>query len=274
MTLLSDLRRYRRFTRNSVSRLLAYRANVLLFILGNVLQTVVLFFLWRAVFRSSGSATLQGFSFPEMVVYLIAGATVGAVIRTNAEDVVADEVREGSIAMNLVRPIDYRLRVFFDALGGTLYNLVLVGLPAVVAVALILAGYGREGGAPALAIAPFLLSLALSFLLTFLYSFSFGLVSFVTTNMWGVGRVEGVVVALFSGALIPLAFFPGWLRDAAGLLPWASMGYTPVMALLGKLEGAALMRALALQLAWAVFFWWISGRAWGRLIRRLAVNGG
>lgn len=272
MTLLPALRRYRRFTRNSISRLLAYRANVLLFIFGNVLQTVVLYFLWRAVFRSSGATVLHGFSFPEMVTYLVAGTAVAAIARSNADDVLGDEVRAGSIAMNLVRPIDYRLRVLFDSAGESLYNLAFVGIPAAVAIVLL-----RGDGGPdprALSLLPFALTLLLSFLLNFLYRFSFGLVAFVTTNMWGVSRIEGVVATLLSGGLIPLAFFPAWLAAGAGLLPWASMGYIPVMALLGKLEGPGLTRALGLQLLWILFFLWLSGRAWDRLLRRLAVNGG
>jgi ABC-2 type transport system permease protein len=269
---MNPFRRYRRFTRNSVSRLLSYRANVLLYIFGSILQTVVLFYLWRAVYSSSGEASLHGFSFPEMVFYLVATTATLAVTRVDAGELIADEVREGSIAMNLVRPIDYRCRVFFDALGTSAYNMVFVGLPAIVALLLIGASYAGE--APRLAMAPFGLALLSSFLLNFVYSFCFGLLAFVTTNMWGMARLEMVVATLLSGGLIPLVFFPDWLRGVAGFLPWASMAYVPVMALLGKLEGVGLLRALALQAAWILFFWWLSGFAWDRLLRRLAVNGG
>lgn len=271
---MSLVRRYRLFTRNALSRLLSYRANVLLFIFGNILQTVVLFYLWRAVFRSSGSATLKGFSFPEMVVYLIASTATIQLIRSGADEVIADEIRDGAIAMNLVRPIDYRLRVLFDSFGTSLYNFAFVGIPSIIAIALVLGFWTAGPGIPLLHVPEFLLSLALAFALNFSYLFCFGLVAFVTTNMWGMSRLEMVVASLLSGSLIPLVFFPDWLRELSTFLPWASMGYTPVMALLGKLEGPSLLEALGIEAAWALFFIWLSGWAWARLVRRLAVNGG
>lgn len=264
--------KYRRFTRNSISRLLSYRANVLLFLFGNILQTVVLFYLWRAVYLSSGQAVLRGFGFPEMVVYLVATTAVLALTRAEGGEIIAEEIREGSIAMNLVRPLDYRTRIFFDALGTSAYNLAFVGLPALAAILVLKGIWGAAS--PDLLLLPFLPALLLSFLLNFFYDFCFGLVAFVTTNMWGMKRLEMVVATLLSGGLVPLAFFPDWLRGFAGLLPWASMGYIPVMVLLGKLQGRALLEAFALQILWLAFFWWLSGLAWKRLVRRLAVNGG
>jgi ABC-2 type transport system permease protein len=275
LTRITGLLRYRRFARNSFARLLSYRANVLLYIFGTILQTVVLFYLWRAVFRSSGLATLRGFSFAEMILYLVATTAVTAIVRVNAGEVVATEIIEGSIAINLARPLDYRSRVFADSLGAAAYQAAFVGIPSFILVMIIAAGPGAPARGFELAGFPaFACSLLIAFALSFLYSFCLGLVAFVTTNMWGVSRIEMVAAVLLSGGLVPLAFFPPWLAGLAGYLPWASMGYTPVMVLLGKLEGAALLRALAVQALWAVFFWWFSGLAWNRLARRLAVNGG
>jgi ABC-type uncharacterized transport system permease subunit len=46
------------------------------------------------------------------------------------------------------------------------------------------------------------------------------------------------------------------------------------MVFLGKMRGADLVRVLAVQALWLLAFRALSGFAWSRLVRRLAVNGG
>jgi len=113
---------YLRFTRNSIQTLLAYRANVLFYIFGNIVQTLVLWYLWRAIFAGSATGRVNGFTLGEMAAYLLAAVAAQSAIGGNAEDVISDEIMEGSIAVNLARPLDYRTRIFFGHLGASLYN--------------------------------------------------------------------------------------------------------------------------------------------------------
>jgi ABC-2 type transport system permease protein len=264
------LGRYVRFTRNSVQTLLAYRANVLFYLFGNMVQTLVLWYLWRAIFASAGAARINGFTLAEMASYLLAAVATQAVIEGNAADVIADEIMEGSIAVNLARPLDYRTRIFFGHLGACLYNGVMVGIPALTIAFVAGSGSGDAAGR----LAAFALTLALSFGLHFFYRFMLGLVAILTTNMWGVMNVEAVVSGLLSGALVPLAFFPEWARGAIGLLPFASMVSAPALAFAGKLSGAELARTLGIQAFWLLALAALSAWAWKSLVGRLLVNGG
>jgi ABC-2 type transport system permease protein len=280
---MAGLRRYLAFTRNSFARILSYRATVLMYVLGGMTQPVILFFLWRAVFAGAdagggtaagGSAqtVINGFSFPQMVGYLLFTVLAGSLIYGNADEVIANEVMDGSIAMNLARPLDYRRRVFFDHLGEVLYNFIAIGLPSLTLALVVLGSAGRFPSAANLALGA--LSLGMAFFLNFYYRFSLGLMAMVTTNMWGLTRLEAVVANFLSGALIPLAFFPLWARETVQYLPYASLVYAPAMAFLGMLGGAELLRLLAVQAAWVFAFRALSGAAWRGLTRRLAINGG
>ncbi|HAE23695.1 MAG TPA: hypothetical protein DCG47_15460 [Spirochaetaceae bacterium] len=271
---MTETSRYLRFTRNSFARMLSYRSSVLFYVLGSLTQTLVLYYLWKAVFEggTEGRPVINGFSFPEMVAYLVMTVAAQALVFGNADDVIADEIMDGSIAMNLARPIDYRKRIFFDNLGVIAYNLAVTGLPAAAIALAVLSAAGIAPGLPALALT--LLSLGMAFFMNFYYRFCIGLMAILTTNMWGFTRLEAVVASFLSGALIPLSFFPLWARTIAQYLPFASLVYAPAMVFLGKLRGLELLRVLAVQALWLLAFRALSSFAWSRLVKRLAVNGG
>jgi ABC-2 type transport system permease protein len=79
---------------------------------------------------------------------------------------------------------------------------------------------------------------------------------------------------LFSGMLIPLAFFPAGLRTLAEWLPFQGIVYTPVMIYLGQIQGQALLPALVVQVGWVALLWIGARLFWSRAVRALDVQGG
>jgi ABC-2 type transport system permease protein len=100
------------------------------------------------------------------------------------------------------------------------------------------------------------------------------LLCFWTTN--GVGLLWGqiAVMNVLSGALIPLALFPDWLRPAVLALPFQAVVHTPVAIYLGDLTGEALLWALGGQRFWVVALWWLARLLWIPASRALTVQGG
>ncbi len=160
--------RYLRFTKNSIQRNLSYRANVLFYLFGSLVQTMVLYYLWKAIFNSAGGGIINGFSFPQMISYLLASVAVQSAANGNADEIIADEIMDGTIAFNLARPISYRARVFFDHLGVSIYNFIAAGIPVLAVAFLVMRGSG--GLDPARAFI-FAVSLVMSFMLVFFYKF-------------------------------------------------------------------------------------------------------
>ena len=82
------------------------------------------------------------------------------------------------------------------------------------------------------------------------------------------------VSLFFSGMVLPLTFFPSWLRAIAHALPFASIVQTPIDVWLGKHHGSSLVGILALQAAWALALLGL-GRITLRFgARKLVVQGG
>ena len=86
--------------------------------------------------------------------------------------------------------------------------------------------------------------------------------------------LKGSIIKFFSGALIPLAFFPGVVRDIFELLPFASMVYKPTMIYMGKITGVNIALALGGQIIWILVFYALAKLLWYFAQKRLAVQGG
>ena len=120
----------------------------------------------------------------------------------------------------------------------------------------------------------FVLSMILSYILSFYLNLIFGYLAFWLMNIWGFDILKGSIIKFFSGAMIPLAFFPGIVRDIFELLPFASMVYKPTMIYMGKISGVNILIALGEQIIWILVFYGIAKLLWHFAQKRLAVQGG
>jgi ABC-2 type transport system permease protein len=83
-----------------------------------------------------------------------------------------------------------------------------------------------------------------------------------------------VAANLFSGFIIPVGFFPGWLKAIAYATPFPSMVQVPIDLFVGKTGGLDLVEALAVQGAWLVGLLLVCRAALAAGTRRLVIQGG
>ncbi|MDR1542328.1 MAG: ABC-2 family transporter protein [Clostridiales bacterium] len=270
---IRKLKIYWPFAKSSMLQALAYKAGALFMNVYMFMSIAISYFLWSAIFDSSGSGMLQGFSKPEMLVYIVISAVAGALSRVYITEDIGREIVDGSIATALIKPVSYVLRWLFSAFGGFVVSLV---MPCWLIIAgMIFHGLATGSFAPTPAgVAVFALSALLGFAISFLFEFCFSLLSFYTTYIWGLAIFKDAIVGLLSGAAIPLAFFPGAIRGAIEFMPFAGINYIPVMIFLGKIQGLDMLAFLARQAFWIAALSLAVKILWGRALRRLVVLGG
>jgi ABC-2 type transport system permease protein len=258
---------------------MSYRVNFFLFFFGNFLRAFVTYYIWQAVFAASGNAEglLQGFSLETMTIYVFLSIIVQEITHSEADHTIADEVVTGKIAVNLVRPISYQLRLLFENLGTVLYHGVFLGIPIWITLqSVVWFQYGI--GLPSLGtLGTFILSLMLSFLLIFFLNMCFGFLAFYTTKIWGLRNLKFILIDFFSGAIIPLSFFPDWGRAVMDWLPFKSMLYHPMLIYLGKLEeleGINPWQSLGMQAFWVLIMGTFAWLVWRSSVNRLTILGG
>ena len=272
MAMMKDLKVYLPFAKNSFQRLIAYKANVIMFMFGDGLMLAVTYYLWRAIYESSTSEVINGFTMNEMIIYVIISFLTMLITSVDISYPIAEEVKNGSIAVNLIRPISYEKRMFFQGLGNVFYNFVVIFIIAFsVTVYLSFRFFGSIGIGRILV---YLLSIILGVFISFYFSYIFGLISFKITNMWGLSQVMGAISNLLSGTLIPIVFFPEILQKLFNFLPFGSMIYTPTMIYLGKLTGVDMIKSLIIQAVWIFILIGIAKLMWKTLIKKLTILGG
>lgn len=266
------LKSYLPFTINAFQRMLSYRANVIIFLIGHGLMLVVTYYLWRAIYGSSSNAIIKGFSINEMTIYILVSFLTTLMVSVDISYEISREVKDGSIAINLIRPISYEKRMMFQALGNLMYNFVVVFIISFIAINIL--NYSYNGGLNVFHILLYLFSTCLGAIISFYYSYSFGLLSFKITNMWGLSQIMGAIAQLLSGSLIPIVFFPNIIQKFIGFLPFSSLIYTPTMIYLGKLTGTDLIKAISLQIVWIFILASVARLMWNTLVKRLTILGG
>lgn len=226
------------------------------------------YFLWQAVY--AGREALGGLTGAQMTSYLAVGWIARAFWFNNLDREIARDIREGQVAIELVRPYNYILAKLAGALGEGLFRFLFFALPGMaVATWLFPVRLPAPGVWP-----PFMLALFLSFAVSSLVNVITGLAAFFLINNSGLMHTKRVLVDLLSGLYLPLSLYPLWAREALGLLPFQAIAYLPNLAFAGGLPGPALPAMLAVQAAWIAGLAAVAALLWRLARRRLVVQGG
>lgn len=267
------LKTYLPFTKGVIQSFMSYGINFFVYILGDLFQTVILIYIWYAIFNSSTTPIIQGFTFAQMVGYVIISTMTNMLISNEVHWDISHDVQSGSIAMNLIKPVNYQLMKFFNMLGNLTVNFIFLFLP----LWLLYTGYNffTTGLLPSLStVLLFFISIIQSSLILFFINYLFGLAAFFIEYVFGFIFAKEAIMRLLSGQLIPLSFFPASILLIFNFLPFASLVYTPTMIYLGKFQGALLIESLAVQTIWVALLYVMTQLLWHKAIKRLTILGG
>lgn len=268
------IRTYLPFTSNEVKRNLAYTGAFYLFIFCSLFGTFINYYLWMAIFGSSGKGILGGFTQNEMIIYVFMSYITSSFAMISISEEVSEDVVKGTVAMNLIKPIDYRTSIIARGFGNSIYRFLIpnifvwIGLEVYKVFVLHLPMTSIAN------IAIYLVSSIFSFLIYVLFDFCFGMIAFFTTYIFGMQMAKDALLSFLTGQLIPLSFFPGVVQRVFDFLPFSSMVYTPVMIYLGKYDTTELLFVLARQVIWIVILYVLGSIIWKKVTKRLIVLGG
>lgn len=252
----------------SIQRALTYRARFFIQTFAGLLQLVLLWFLWSAVYGSRDE--LNGFNINELRTYLFLAYALNLLLPVTIDYSIAHSVRDGSIAMELLKPIDYLKLRLSEATGFAIANNFVLGF-ATTALAAILFQITLPNVWNLLL---FMVSVIGSFLLRFCITLITGLLCFWTTSPHGVVTARISIASFLSGGLVPIAFFPDWLERSTYLLPFQATVHTPAMIFLGRATTRDALPAIGVQVLWIVGLWFIARLMLRRGLRIIDSYGG
>ncbi|MFD0273823.1 ABC transporter permease [Kitasatospora sp. NPDC127111] len=265
-------RLYLAVARGAFRRYSTYRAATLAGVFTNTVFGFILAYTFLALWQARPG--LGGYDTAQAVTYIwISQALLVAVAVFGGgfQDDLQERFRKGDIAVDLYRPVDFQGWWLATDVGRAAFQLLSRGALPLVAGSL--AFDTRLPHDPSVW-AAFLLSALLAVVVSFGLRFLVSLTAFWLQDADGIRSVTVVVSMFFSGMLLPLGLFPGWLGEIAPALPWAALIQIPTDVLLERHAGAGLLGALGLQALWAVLLL-AAGRGVQLLAtRKVVVQGG
>src|SRR5262245_54817641 len=259
--------------RIALAERLVYRGDFALGTLMRFLPIVTQIFLWFAVFQARGDQPVGGYNYQDFVAYYLLTMVARAFSSMpGLASGIAAQIRNGEIKKFLIQPIDFLGFLLLGRVAHKLAYYVVAILPFALVFWLCRSFFP---GWPSLtSISAGVVSLILSFMLGYFLEACMGLVGFWWLEVSSLLFVYMLFSFFLSGHMFPLDMLPPPWRSIVELTPLMYLAYFPAAVLLGKIEGAALLRGLAIEAAWVVVFILLSRILFHYGTRRYSAFGG
>lgn len=207
----------------------AYKSHMMLTILLTPLNILVQYFIWKSVYQNQ--TTLSGLTFNQMVQYFIVSSIIGLITFDFAEWNLQMLISSGKLTTFLLRPINHMKFAFYQKIGHRMLSLWVEVIPVFIICTYIIKVKLQT---PNLIWA--LISISLSFCISFIINYSIGILAFWFTNNSGIRMAIGLVSSISAGALFPLVLFPKVVQNILFILPFQYMIYVPTRVYLGSYQ--------------------------------------
>lgn len=233
--------------------------------------TIILYIfmaLWKTTFANAGATSFAGYTLPEIIWYL-AFAECIMMSSPRVTPLVDEDVRTGSIAVQLVRPLSYPLYRLASNFGEQVVRFAVTAVAAF-AIALLYAGV-PDNLATGLLFAT--LSLPLAFVLDFLGYLLVGLGAFWFEDTTGLALIYSRLTMIAGGMLLPLELFPDNFQVVLRSLPFAYIVNGPARLFVHP-DASALAMVLLNQIVWTAILGFAVAVVYKKALNRIALNGG
>ena len=256
--------------RRSFRRYSTYRGATFAGVFTNTVFGFIQAYVLLAVLRQRDQ--VGGFDAADVVTFTFVCQGLLAAVAGFGPFELADRITSGDVVSDLYRPFDLQSWWIAQDCGRAAFQLVFRGIPPFAVAALV---FDLRLPADATVWGAFLVSLALGLAVAFAWRFAICLSAFWLLDARGVVQLTGLVFIFFSGMVLPLGFFPGWLRAVADALPFATIVQLPGEVFLSKHRSFTdLVGVLARQAAWLAALILAGRLVLARAWRRVVIQGG
>lgn len=251
--------------------MLAYRSRYYTGILTYTVHVAV----HSSILLAVWSSKMTHFTRAELMTFIAIGYIIRSCTFCNLDQEIGSQVTDGSMVMDLLKPLDYPSMQFARATGAMLFRLfIFTGPIGIVAFMLF-----EDIQLPQNFLA-FALSTAMAFWMFAQITFLIGLCAIKLHSIGGLMRVKNHALNLLMGLTVPLHFiknFSETIYDIIILTPFPHMSHTPVMIYMNRvqdLHADSITDALLHQFIWAVAMTVIARVAWLRVKKHIMIQGG
>jgi ABC-2 type transport system permease protein len=264
--------KYLSIAKISIENEFVYKLNFIMWRVRNVLQILIMFFLWSTIYSDPGKV-LFGYNQGKILTYVLGVLIVRAIVTSTRVMDLAMDINRGDLSNFLLKPIGVfkfyltrdiaskALNLFFAAFEiGALYLIfkpqLVIQLNPVIIITTIAA-------------------LILATIIFFELAVITGMIPFWMPEAgWSVQFLFIVIIVEFlSGGVFPLDVFPRTVVNILHALPFPYLIFFPLQLYLGKIGGGMMWGGLMVAFAWSIALWLLVKWLWKKGITRYSSEG-
>jgi ABC-2 type transport system permease protein len=266
--IMSGLAKYRLCFTCAFRSQMVYRLSALIGIFTSLFHFLVELILWNTLI---GTGIRSGTTMRDMIAYIMINEFVLSLTHSGMANTLGGEIRDGSVAMRLIRPFSFRLYLLSSMLGENSYHVLKNFIPVFIAGCMFI-GFPLPPAAPDFFM--FTALLVLGIYIMFQIIFISALLAFWTQATWFLSWYVRAGVFFFGGAVIPLWFYPSVLQRVSRYLPFRYISFEAIDFYLGKAPLGRAGQSLGIAFLWCLVLTAGAQALWTLARKKLTVNGG
>jgi len=264
----NTIKLYTTIIAKGVQQFATYRANIFAGIVSALFALGARYALWVALFATGNARDV---SLAETMTFFVVGDIVMVWVVTSFGSTIGADIRSGDIAQKMLRPRSYHFQLLSARHSAAVIETLTNAVPIFIVAAVFI------GILPPVSAEAFLMFLVAVFLGGVVYLLIDLIISYTVfwlTDYWYIRWYSRAIFTLFGGTVLPLWFYPDWLRAVAELLPFRFALFVPMEIYLGRLSGADIPVTFAMQIFWIAVLFGLERFVWSRAQYKLVVQGG
>ena len=250
------------------SMYLAYPAGVAMVFISYPIVIMMYRYVFNAVYAHGDN--LAGYNLMGILTYVTVSWILNTFYMTPTGRNLGSRVRDGQVAMDLIKPVNLATLYFGQSMGRTGFRALFATIPLVTVFSLM----GMITPPNWSTLPQFSLAIIAGYLINFHIDFMIGLIACYIGYNHGIRWAIRMVMNIAGGMVIPLDYFPPVLEQIFRLFPTQFMFFIPTQIYLGKLAPMAAWDCVAQSYAWVAGLIILSQIMQRDGVRRLSLAGG
>ena len=266
------MKKYLQVLKITLQQEFAYRLNFIMWRVRNVMQVVLMFFLWSSVF-SDPTKQFFGYDRTKILTYVFGILVIKAIVFSSRTIELSGIISDGTLGIYLLKPINFFKYWFTADIASKILNLSFSLIETTILFIILKPEIYFQSNPTYLFL--FLLSLTIAVLLFFVTIFLINMFSFWAPEVgWALPFLFIVIVGDFlSGSVFPLDIFPRTFQNVFYSLPFPYLVFFPLQVYLGKISIPTAINGIVISLGWLIIFGVLVKYVWGKGLKKFSAEG-
>jgi ABC-2 type transport system permease protein len=259
-----------KFVSISFQKQVTYRFDCFIGIVNGFLYVFIFTSLWTALYSQFEATVHNGFTLTAIITYAVLVMAV-RISFTMDDSIIYRKVMDGSIAMELIRPTSFFFMNLAENVGHSLFHIMARTVPIVI-ISIFL--FDISIPFEPVRFLAFLFSFLAGYVLISMLNFAVGLLAFWFVEIFPFMLFKYALFTFFAGGIVPIDFFPEFLKPLVNILPFQYMLYFPTVILTGRIPLMEVHSIIIAQLMWILIMGAICSLMWSAGKKKLVIQGG